>query len=305
MKRYTIFPIQNPDLWKFHKDHQQSQWVAEDIDLSEDKFDSLNPNEQYFIKHVLAFFAASDGIVNENLVLNFASEVGIPEAEMFYGTQIFNENVHSETYSLLIEKYISDSVEKERLFDAINNFPAVEKKAEWALNWINNDASLAEKLIAFICVEGIFFSGSFCAIYWLQHRNLPLPGLTKANEWISRDESTHCDFAIHLYKNYFNTLSKDVIKNIILRAVEVEKEFITSSLPVSLVGMNNDLMSSYVEYVADDIMDRLIGEKEFNTLQPFPFMYKIALDKKTNFFERKVGEYVKPTGNITFDDMSF
>lgn len=299
--RYTIFPIEHKDLWQFHKNMQSIQWVAEDIDLSEDRFDTLNPNQQHFLKHVLAFFAASDGIVNDNLVSEFASEVEQAEAQMFYMTQMANECVHSEVYSLLIERYIDNEDEKSKLFNAIETIPSVKKKADWAIKYIN-DKDFLTRLIAFICVEGIFFSGSFCAIYWMQDKNLPLPGLTKANEWISRDESLHCDFAINYYNNYTNGLDKELVKSIVLDAVRIEKEFITESLSVSLINMNKELMSDYLEYVADDILVRLGLDKEFNTAQPFDFMFKIALDKKTNFFERKVGEYVKPSGTISFDE---
>lgn len=299
--RYTIFPIEHKDLWQFHKNMQSIQWVAEDIDLSEDRFDTLNPNQQHFLKHVLAFFAASDGIVNDNLVSEFASEVEQAEAQMFYMTQMANECVHSEVYSLLIERYIDNEDEKSKLFNAIETIPSVKKKADWAIKYIN-DKDFLTRLIAFICVEGIFFSGSFCAIYWMQDKNLPLPGLTKANEWISRDESLHCDFAINYYNNYTDGLDKDLVRSIVLDAVRIEKEFITESLSVSLINMNKELMSDYLEYVADDILVRLGLDKEFNTAQPFDFMFKIALDKKTNFFERKVGEYVKPSGTISFDE---
>lgn len=299
--RYTIFPILHKDLWQFHKNMQSIQWVAEDIDLSEDRFDTLNPNQQHFLKNVLAFFAASDGIVNDNLVSEFASEVDEAEAQMFYMSQMANECVHSEVYSLLIERYINNEDEKSKLFNAIETIPSVKKKADWAIKYIN-DKDFLTRLIAFICVEGIFFSGSFCAIYWMQDKNLPLPGLTKANEWISRDESLHCDFAINYHNNYTQGLDKELIKSIVLEAVKIEKEFITESLSVSLINMNKDLMSDYLEYVADDILVRLGLDKEFNTAQPFDFMFKIALDKKTNFFERKVGEYVKPSGTISFDE---
>lgn len=304
---YCMFPIVHKDLWAYYKKQEAVQWVVGDIDLSDDNFESLNPNQQHFLKHVLAFFAASDGIVNENLVVNFSNEVKYSEARAFYAAQIYNETVHSETYSLLIDTYIKDEDEKERLFNAIHTLDSVKKKADWAIKYIDSDNFL-ERLIAFICVEGIFFSGSFCAIYWMQDRGLPLPGLTKANEWISRDESTHCDFAIDLYLNHVEEeykLSKDVIRDIVVSAVDIELEFIRESLPVSLVGIDSDKMSDYIKYVADDILVRLGLEKEYNTKQPFTFMYKIALDKKTNFFERKVGEYVKPTGEISFDNDDF
>lgn len=288
--RFVIFPIQHHDIWEMYKTQQASFWVSEEIDLNDDKFDELTNNEQYFIKHVLAFFAASDGIVNENLAENFVNEVQYAEAKFFYGFQIMMENIHSETYSLLIDTYIKDPIEKNKLFTAIEHFPAIKKKADWALKWIKSD-SFAERLIAFAAVEGIFFSGSFCSIYWLKNRGL-MPGLTFSNELISRDEGTHCDFAVHLHNHHLiNKVPKERIKEIILSALTIEKEFILESLPVSLIGMNSGLMSQYLEFVTDRLLSDLNCEKIFNVKQPFQFMEMIALPGVSNFFEKKVAEY--------------
>ena len=252
----------------------------------------LNDDEKFFIKHVLAFFAASDGIVNENLAENFLSEVQYTEAKFFYGFQIMMENIHSETYSLLIDTYIKDSKEKDYLFNAIETFEPVKKKADWAMRWIEN-GSYAERLIAFAAVEGIFFSGSFCSIFWLKKRGL-MPGLTFSNELISRDEGLHCDFACMLYNNHLvNQLEKENVQEIIADAVEIEKEFVTESLPVRLIGMNSDLMSQYIEFVADRLLVELGNNKIYNTSNPFDFMDMINLQGKTNFFEKRVGEYQK------------
>jgi ribonucleoside-diphosphate reductase beta chain len=270
-------------------------WVAEEIDFAQDvkEWDTkLNDNERHFISHVLAFFAASDGIVNENLAINFINEVQIPEAKCFYGFQIMMENIHSETYSLMIDTYIKDSKQKDFLLNAIHNIPCVGKKADWALRWITN-GSFVERLVAFAAVEGIFFSGSFCSIYWLKNRGL-MPGLTFSNELISRDEGLHCDFACLLYtKHVQNKLSKEKVLEIITDAVKIEQEFVTDALPVNLIGMNADLMSQYIEFVADRLLVALGYEKFYNASNPFPFMEMISLQGKTNFFEKRVGDYQK------------
>ena len=278
-----------------YKKQEASIWTAEELDLSPDLVDwdsKLNDDERFFIKHVLAFFAASDGIVNENLAENFLSEVQYTEAKFFYGFQVMMENIHSETYSLLIDTYIKDTKEKNYLFNAIETFEPVKKKAEWAMRWIDN-GSYAERLVSFAAVEGIFFSGSFCSIFWLKKRGL-MPGLTFSNELISRDEGLHCDFACMLYNNHLvNKLPKEEVQKIIADAVEIEKEFVTESLPVRLIGMNSDLMSQYIEFVADRLLTELGNEKIYNTSNPFDFMDMINLQGKTNFFEKRVGEYQK------------
>lgn len=293
--RFVIFPIQHNDIWSFYKKHEASFWTAEEIDLSPDLVDwagKLNDDERYFIKHILAFFAASDGIVNENLAENFLHEVQYPEARFFYGFQISMENIHSETYSLLIDTLIKDPLEKDRLLHAIDTVPCVQKKAEWALRWINK-GSFAERLIAFAAVEGIFFSGSFCSIFWLKKRGL-MPGLSFSNELISRDEGLHCDFACLLYtKHLINKLPKKTVETIIKDAVEIEKEFVTDALPVNLIGMNAKLMQQYIEFVADRLLVELGNEKVYNATNPFDFMDMISLQGKTNFFEKRVGEYQK------------
>ena len=293
--RFVLFPIKYPDIWKMYKEAESSIWTVEEIDLGSDQkdWDSLNEGEQHFIKHVLAFFAASDGIVLENLAGRFMNDVKIPEVRCFYGFQIAIENIHSETYSLLIETYIKNREEKDHLFNAIENIPCVGRKAEWALRWIGSEASFQERLIGFAAVEGIFFSGSFCAIFWLKKRGL-MPGLTFSNELISRDEGLHCDFACMLYeKHIVNRLPKARVEQIIKEAVEIEKEFITGALPVKLIGMNNDLMAKYIEFVADRLIVALGYDKIWNTPNPFDFMEMISLTGKTNFFEKKVGEYQK------------
>ncbi len=293
--RFVLFPIKYHDIWDFYKKSEASFWTAEEIDLAADLDDwenKLNDDERHFIKHVLAFFAASDGIVNENLAENFLSEVQYTEAKFFYGFQVMMENIHSETYSLLIDTYIKNPAEKDKLFNAIDTLPCVKKKAQWALNWIDN-GSFAERLIAFAAVEGIFFSGSFCSIFWLKKRGL-MPGLSFSNELISRDEGMHCDFACLLYNNYLiNKLSKEKVKKIITDAVEIEKEFVTDSLPVKLIGMNSDLMNQYIEFVADRLLVELGNEKVYNSTNPFDFMDMISLQGKTNFFEKRVAEYQK------------
>lgn len=291
--RFVLFPIQNDEVWQFYKKSQASFWTAEEIDLSQDQKDwnNLNDNERHFIKHVLAFFAASDGIVNENLAVNFMSEVQLPEARCFYGFQIMMENIHSETYALLIDTYIKDPVQKDKLFHAIDTVPAVKKKAEWALRWIEN-GNFAERLVAFAAVEGIFFSGSFCSIFWLKKRGL-MPGLTFSNELISRDEGLHCEFACLLYSMLQNKLSQEQVYEIITDAVKIEKEFITEALPVDLIGMNARLMQQYIEFVADRWVAELGYPKIFNASNPFDFMEMISLEGKTNFFEKRVGDYQK------------
>ena len=293
--RFVIFPIEHHDIWEWYKKCEASFWTAEEIDLHSDLNDwsaKLNDDERYFIKHILAFFAASDGIVNENLAENFVNEVQYSEAKFFYGFQIMMENIHSETYSLLIDTYVKDDKEKDKLFKAIETFPAIKKKADLALKWIESD-SFAEILIAFAGVEGIFFSGSFCSIFWLKKRGL-MPGLTFSNELISRDEGVHCDFAVHLHNNHMiNKVPKERIREILIDALNIEREFITESLPVSLIGMNAKLMTQYLEFVTDRLLDQFECEKEFNVTNPFDFMDMINLQGKTNFFEKRVAEYQK------------
>jgi ribonucleoside-diphosphate reductase beta chain len=293
--RFVIFPIKHNDIWEWYKKMEASFWTAEEIDLHQDLTDwnsKLNEDEKYFIKHILAFFAASDGIVNENLAENFVNEVQYAEAKFFYGFQIMMENIHSETYSLLIDTYVKDENEKNQLFHAIEVFPAIKKKADWALKWIESD-SFAERLIAFAAVEGIFFSGAFCSIYWLKKRGL-MPGLTFSNELISRDEGVHCDFAVHLHNHHLvNKVPKSRITDIIVDALNIEREFITESLPVSLIGMNATLMTQYLEFVADRLLVELGCERVYNSANPFDFMDMISLQGKTNFFEKRVSEYQK------------
>ncbi|KAM0677789.1 Ribonucleoside-diphosphate reductase subunit M2 B [Binucleata daphniae] len=293
--RFVLFPIKYNEIWNMYKKAQSCFWTAEEVDLSKDKTDwlSLNNDEQYFIKHVLAFFAASDGIVNENLLERFAKEVQVPEARCFYGFQIAIENVHSEMYSLLIETYISESAEKHRLFNAMNTIPCIELKAKWALKWISDDKShFAKRVLAFACVEGIFFSGSFAAIFWLKKRNL-MPGLTFSNELISRDEGQHCEFACLIYNMCVNKCDED-IEHIVREAVLIEQQFLSESLPVKLIGMNCELMCTYIEYVADQLCVMLNHPKIYKVANPFDFMENISLRGKTNFFEKRVSEYQKP-----------
>ncbi len=293
--RFVLFPIKYNDIWEFYKKSEASFWTAEEIDLSNDVSDwnnKLNDNERHFVKHVLAFFAASDGIVNENLAINFLNEVQYPEARCFYGFQIMMENIHSETYSLLIDTYIKDPVEKDKLLHAVDTVPCVGKKADWALRWIGN-GSFAERLIAFAAVEGIFFSGSFCSIFWLKKRGL-MPGLSFSNELISRDEGLHCDFACLLYTNHVkNKLPKEQVTKIITDAVVIEKEFVSDAIPVRLIGMNSDLMCQYIEFCADRLLLALGCDKFYNASNPFDFMEMISLQGKTNFFEKRVAEYQK------------
>jgi ribonucleoside-diphosphate reductase beta chain len=293
--KFVLFPIEHDDIWNFYKKCEASFWTAEEIDLHQDISDwehKLNDDERYFIKHVLAFFAASDGIVNENLAENMVREVQYTEAKFFYGFQIMMENIHSETYSLLIDTYIKDAKEKDYLLNAIDTMACVRKKADWALRWISN-GSFAERLIAFAAVEGIFFSGSFCSIFWLKKRGL-MPGLTFSNELISRDEGMHCDFACLLYNAHIvNKLPKDTIERIITDAVDIEKEFVTDAIPVNLIGMNAPLMCQYIEFVADRLLASLGNNKVYHVENPFPWMDMISLQGKTNFFEKRVGDYQK------------
>ena len=294
LDRFTVFPIEHENLWALYKKAQMSNWTAEEIDFSKDMDDwnSLSENEQHFIKYILAFFAGSDGIVFENLNDNFASEVQYTEARSFYAYQEHNEMVHGETYSKLIDKYIRNSSEKKNLFEAIQKIPCIENKAKWAMKWFNKDRSFGERLIAFACVEGIFFSGSFCAIFWLKKRGL-LPGLCFSNELISRDEGLHLEFAIELFKMLKHKPNNSIIKEIVKDAVSIEKEFITDALPCSLIGMNSEKMSEYIEYVADRLLKQSGHDKIWNTQNPFDFMENISLDGKTNFFEKRVGDYGK------------
>jgi ribonucleoside-diphosphate reductase beta chain len=292
--RFVLFPIQHHDIWKFYKQAEASFWTAEEIDLSQDLTDwnNLNDGERHFITHVLAFFAASDGIVNENLAEHFVAEVQYTEAKFFYGFQITIENIHSETYSLLIDTYVKDAKEKDKLFHAVDTMPCVKKKADWALRWISQ-GNFQERLIAFAAVEGIFFSGSFCSIFWLKKRGL-MPGLTFSNELISRDEGLHCDFACHIYtKHVKGKLPEQTVIDIIKDAVEIEKEFVTDALPVNLIGMNAAQMRQYIEFVADRLLNELVGKKVYNATNPFDFMEMISLRGKTNFFEKRVAEYQK------------
>lgn len=291
--RYVIFPIQHEDFWKMYKKAEANFWTSEELDLSKDLTDwgKLNDNEQYFIKMVLAFFAASDGIVNENLVERFCNEVQILEAKFFYGFQVAMENIHSETYSLLIDTYIKNQAEKTKLFNALDHFPSIKKKADWAIKWINDkDSSFATRVIGFAAVEGIFFSGAFCSIFWLKKRGL-MPGLCHSNELISRDEGLHTDFAVLMYHNLVNKPSPEHVQDIIKDAVSIEKEFITESLSCELIGMNKSLMSQYIEYIADRLLLTLGLEKVYHSENPFDWMEMISVQGKTNFFEKRVGEY--------------
>lgn len=304
--RFVLFPIKHHDIWDMYKKAEASFWTAEEIDLSPDLADwanKLNDDEKHFIKHVLAFFAASDGIVNENLAINFMNEVQYPEARCFYGFQIMIENIHSETYSLLIDTYIKDPKEKDYLFHSIDTLPCVGKKAQWALRWISN-GTFAERLIAFAAVEGIFFSGSFCSIFWLKKRGL-MPGLSFSNELISRDEGLHCDFACLLYNQLQNKLPESRVQDIIKDAVTIEKEFVSDALPVRLIGMNADMMCQYIEFVADRLLLALGCAKVYNATNPFDFMELISLQGKTNFFEKRVAEYQKSGVTANKEDNVF
>lgn len=305
-ERFVLFPIQHNKIWEMYKQAEASFWTAEEIDLAPDMKDweGLTPDERHFISHVLAFFAASDGIVNENLVINFMQDVTIPEARCFYGFQIAIENIHAETYSLLIDTYIKDEKEKTKMFNAIDTIPCVKKKADWALKWIDDAPSFAHRLIAFAAVEGIFFSGSFCSIFWLKKRGL-MPGLSFSNELISRDEGLHCDFACLIYSMLENKLDVKEVNDIISDAVEFEKEFVSDALPVSLIGMNAEMMCEYIEFVADRLLVSLGYEKIYNAKNPFPWMEMISLQGKTNFFEKRVAEYQKAGVSAKKEDHSF
>ncbi|KAI9466822.1 ribonucleotide reductase small subunit [Lactarius psammicola] len=295
-RRFVLFPIQYHEIWQMYKKAEASFWTAEEMDLSKDMHDwnnRLNDNERHFISHVLAFFAASDGIVNENLVERFSNEVQAAEARCFYGFQIMMENIHSETYSLLIDTYIKDPTQREYLFDAVETIPCVKKKADWALRWISDRRSaFGERLVAFAAVEGIFFSGSFASIFWLKKRGL-MPGLTFSNELISRDEGMHTDFACLLFSHLKRRPHPDRVNKIITQAVAIEQEFLTDALPVALIGMNAELMCQYIEFVADRLLVALGCPKHYNSANPFDFMDMISLQGKTNFFEKRVSDYSK------------
>lgn len=308
-KRYTLFPVRHHDVWEMYKKAQASFWTVEEVDLSRDLNDwerRLTDEERKFVSCILAFFAGSDGIVNENLLSRFSQELTVPEVSCFYGFQIMIENVHSEMYSTLIDTYIRDSTEKHRLFNAIETIPSIAKKARWVIKWIEDkESSYADRLVAFAAVEGIFFSGSFAAIFWLKKRGL-MPGLTFSNELISRDEGLHCDFACLLYRNYLkNRPSNDKIIALVKEAVAIEQEFLTESLPVSMIGMNCKLMCQYIEFVADRLLYELIGQKVYKVTNPFDFMNNISLEGKTNFFEKKVSEYKKYGVGVSYDDNQF
>lgn len=306
-QRFVLFPIQHDDVWKFYKQAEASFWTAEELDLTQDLTDwtKLTDNEKFFVTNVLAFFAASDGIVNENLAMNFSNEVQIPEARCFYGFQIAIENIHSEVYSLLIDTYVTDQKEKSHVLNAIETVPCVMKKANWALQWCDNRyAAYAERIVAFAAVEGIFFSGSFCSVFWLKKRGL-MPGLSFSNELISRDEGLHCDFACLMYKKLVNKLPVARIHEIIGNAVTIEKEFVCDSLPVELIGMNSDLMCQYIEFCADRLLVALEVPKLYNSSNPFDWMEMISLQGKTNFFEKRVGEYAKSGVGVSEKEQVF
>tara|TARA_B100001063_G_C16755120_1_gene552686 strand:+ start:199 stop:1173 length:975 start_codon:yes stop_codon:yes gene_type:complete len=305
--RYVMFPIQDQDIWQMYKKQVECFWRAEEIDLSKDlsDWDTLDEKEKYFISMILAFFAASDGIVLENLAARFMGEVQLSEARAFYGFQIAMENIHSETYSLLIDTYIKDNDEKTKLFKSIDNFPCIKKKADWAIKWIQDKrSSFATRLIAFACIEGIFFSGAFCSIYWLKKRGL-MPGLTFSNELISRDEALHTEFAVLLYNKLNNKITKKKVLEIITDAVTIEKEFICDALPCRLIGMNSDLMCQYIEFVADRLSIQLGYDKIYNKSNPFDFMEMISIEGKTNFFEKRVAEYALADKTKTDDVFDF
>ncbi|KAG9398545.1 Ribonucleoside-diphosphate reductase subunit M2 [Aphanomyces cochlioides] len=305
--RFVLFPIQHADVWEMYKKAEASFWTAEELDLVHDLRDwaKLTDNEKHFITHVLAFFAASDGIVNENLAMNFSNEVQVPEARCFYGFQIAIENIHSEVYSLLIDTYIKDPNEKDRVLRAIETIPCVKQKANWALKWCDNKrAAYAERIVAFAAVEGIFFSGSFCSIFWLKKRGL-MPGLSFSNELISRDEGLHCDFACLMYSKLVNKLSDARIHEIIGDAVVIEKQFVSESLPVELIGMNSSLMCEYIEFCADRLLTALGAPKLYQTKNPFDWMDMISLQGKTNFFEKRVGEYSKSGVGVSTTEQTF
>lgn len=305
--RFVMFPIKYPDIWDMYKKQVDSFWRAEEIDLSKDlmHWDTLNDDEKYFISHILAFFASSDGIVLENLATRFMSDVQVAEARAFYGFQIAMENIHSETYSLLIETYIKDQEKKSRLFNAIENYPCIKKKADWAQKWIHdNRSSFATRLIAFACVEGIFFSGAFCSIYWLKKRGL-MPGLCFSNELISRDESLHCEFAILLYSKLIKKVDKARLYEIIKEAVQIEMEFICEALPCRLIGMNSELMIQYIQFVADRLVMQLGYKKIYNAANPFPWMELISLEGKTNFFEKRASDYALANKTHSKEEFEF
>jgi ribonucleotide reductase beta subunit family protein with ferritin-like domain len=303
--RYVMFPIKDKDIWDMYKKAVDSFWRAEEVDLSKDlvHWNGLNSDERYFIKMIIAFFAASDGIVSENLAVRFMNDVQLSEARAFYSFQIAIETIHSQMYSQLIDTYITNGDEKDKLFKAVQNFPCIKKKADWAIKWINN-STFSTRLIAFACVEGIFFSGSFCSIYWLKKRGL-MPGLTFSNELISRDESLHQDFAVLLYSRIVNRLDQSTVHNIINEAVEGEKEFICDALPCRLIGMNSTLMSQYIEFVADRLLRQLGYEKLYNSANPFDFMQMISLEQKTNFFEKTVSSYALANKKVDDDIFEF
>ena len=304
--RYVMFPIQDQNIWSMYKKQVDSFWRAEEVDLSKDlaHWKGLTEEERYFIKMIIAFFAASDGIVMENLAMRFMNDVQLSEARAFYGFQIAMENIHSEMYSLLIETYINDKDEKNKLFNAVKTFPCIRKKADWAIKWINDKrSSFATRLLAFACVEGIFFSGAFCSIYWLKKRGL-MPGLTFSNELISRDEALHCEFAILLYSKLLKKTRKDKVYELIKEAVEIEKEFICEALPCRLIGMNSQLMSQYIEFVADRLVVQIGYEKIYKTSNPFDFMELISLEGKTNFFEKRVSDYALANKEVKDDVFS-
>lgn len=307
-KRFVVFPIQHNDIWKAYKTAESLFWTTEEITLENDKDDwsnKLSDNDRFFIENILAFFAASDGVVNENLGQRFLCDVQYPEARSFYGFQIMMENIHSETYSLLIDSFIKDVKKKEKLLNAIETIPCVQKKAQWAMKWIESGDCFAKRLLAFCAVEGLFFSGSFCAIFWLKKRGV-MPGLCFSNELISRDENMHCDFAILLYTQHLkNKLSTEDVHSLLKEAVDIEKEFITESLPCDLIGMNKDLMTQYIQYVADDICGRLGYEKIYNVENPFDFMNQQGLDIKANFFENRVSAYSLPGVGVNQEEMEF
>ena len=306
--RFVLFPIKHNDIWKMYKKAEASFWTVEEVDLSRDKIDwqKLSENEQYFLKHILAFFAASDGIVNENLVANFADECQYSEARCFYGFQIAIENIHSEMYSLLIDTYVKDKNEKQHLFGALKHFDAVKEKAQWCLQWTNREnASFAERLVAFSACEGIFFSASFCSIFWLKKRGL-MPGLAFSNELIARDEGLHCDFACLLYRDHLvNKLPENRVQQIIKDAVKIERVFVSKAIPVELIGMNSKMMCQYVEFCADRLLQSLGVAKVYNVNNPFDWMEMISLQGKTNFFEKRVGEYSKANVGLSAEDMKF
>jgi ribonucleoside-diphosphate reductase beta chain len=305
--KYTLFPIptQEENLYKFYKKAVASFWTVEEIDFSKDREDweKLSDQEQYFIKHILAFFAGSDGIVQENLASRFQKEIQSPVARLFYGLQNAMEGIHSETYSLLIDQYVKDTEEQAKYFRAIDTIPCIKAKADWAIKWIESSENYATRLVAFACVEGIFFSGAFCAIYWLKKRGL-LPGLTFSNELISRDEALHTEFAVALYHKLQNKLTKEKVLEIVRQAVDIENDFICQALPCSLIGMNAKDMTTYIQFVADRLLQQLDQEKYFKATNPFDFMELISLEGKTNFFEKKVSEYSKPGVGLDAKDMT-